>query len=816
MAGLAVGVAPSATPASAVPSLGLSSVSTSYLGEIDVPVTLNSRTSAPRVAVFDYDPATLRFVGVLSNLATAASRLASSARADTVTVRLSGPVTLSLAPSTLYYLRFDAVGATASTSTVRLARIVAGGRWHPEVRTATVTLDHGWQNIGPRDINTGTLLHADQSGTVADVAVAPSDSSIIYLASGQTPPVSGIAGYPGVRGFGGLYRSSDAGHTWSMVDLGLAATDVTTVAVSPTNANEVVVEVEGPTPLTGSIDKSMNGGATWQATYPAGGYGLQLVGATLYATTFGALLSSSDFGTTWRVVHAFPGLILSTATVSPDGSVILAGVWHASSQYLTGVASDYAQIVESTDGGVTFRPVFTVAATQLPDPSISQIVIDPHQPSLWLAVTSNPYIGREDGYPSLYESLDAGATWTLIDTAAHGFPVGSPIQYVAVDPLSPYDIYAGINGWIYTSSDGGATFHVIPNFFFDIRRIVFAGPGDGLMYVGTDQGLYVSPDRGVTFTPLNDRNASLIYDIAVDGSRIITTVQDMSPVSSADGGATWGVTQVGELGLVAVDPYDASTVLLWTEPHVTNFFWISHDGGATWAVPTIDETQMATTAVWTQSAIAFAKTGAIYLAGGAGVFRSVDGGNTWTLLPGSPANAQAVAVSPSDPSTLYAGNWFGVNVSHDAGATWTHQGNATVNSLSVDPTNSLDLVGVNYQPSASPATFGMTLNGYLVLSHDGGVTWTNTSMTSVDYFADFPQVTRASPTSPLLVYTCEEGVYASTDRGTTWVDMSQNLPVRAVTAFTMAPDGTAYISTFGAGVWTYPDFARAVATAVAR
>ena len=81
-------------------------------------------------------------------------------------------------------------------------------------------------------------------------------------------------------------------------------------------------------------------------------------------------------------------------------------------------------------------------------------------------------------------------------------------------------------------------------------------------------------------------------------------------------------------------------------------------------------------------------------------------------------------------------------------------------------------------------------------------------MRSDDRLTTFPQVMFAGNSD--LIYTCQSGIFVSQDLGKTWLDMSFNLPDKAVTALTLAPDGTAFISTYGAGVWTFPDFLAAV------
>lgn len=807
---------------SASAQVQLGNVSTSYQGSIDVPVYLdNGQPFSGLSQTFSYDRSVLAFTGVLDDVASQSVTFTTATPVGgTIQVTASGTFTTPSPQTTLYYLVFSARTQSQTQTAVTLVRSTLGTNPYPGGVQSVIRLVAGWTNIGPSNINTGAGLHANQSGVASAISFAPSSPNILYLASGQAYPVSGPGnGVPDVTGRGGVFKSTDGGQTWATFNQGLAYTDVTALLVDPLDPNTVVVEVQGASPLVGAIYKTINGGLSWQQTFASGGYGLVDRNGMLYATTLHAILVSNDFGTTWQTVASFPTMIVTASSISPHAETMYVGLWPESSSYLTGVHSAYAEVAKSTDGGRTFTSSLQV--NNISNPSISQIVVDPSNPSIVWMITSSPYVGREQGNPSLWESVDDGANWTLVDAHARGINtlfsgnLRYPVQYLAYDPVNSNIVYAGIDGGLFRSTDGGTTFSEVTGMGFDIRFIRFDPANDQTIFVGTDQGLYTSSDGGSTWTPLNIRSSSLIYDMAKVGSQIFATVQDMSPLYSANDGATWGIVNLGEQGIVSVDPYKPSNVLMWTEPHVPGFFFVSNNGGTSFSrTAQIDAQGQVNEQIHESSGFAFDPVGGrMYLAGGAGIYESTDNGQSWQVLSGSPSDAFTIVTGVSTPNVIYASNWNGLYASQDFGATWSLVNKMPFNSLAVDPQDTNLVVGSQYLPSNQISTFGMTLQGTVYISQDGGKTFTLNPMSSTDPFQVPPQVYFVSASAgPVLVYTSASGIFTSSDLGKTWQNDSYNLPDLAVTSFILSSGGTAYVSTYGSGIWRFPNFLSALSS----
>src|SRR5947209_495051 len=182
----------------------------------------------------------------------------------------------------------------------------------------------------------------------------------------------------------------------------------------------------------------------------------------------------------------------------------------------------------------------------------------------------------------------------------------------------------------------------------------------------------------------------------------------------------------------------------------------------------------------------------IYVApAGGGVWKTTNGGTSWTPLTDNQATLSmgAVAISVSNPNVIYAGTGEannsgdsnfgrGILVSTDAGATWalrTGPGGVfnrlAVSQIAVNPTNA----NTAYAAFGDFAANGLfSFNTGIYKTTDGGITWTNTT-TAIDTVRPWSDV-QIDPTTPSIVYAAHgdlfghvaNGVYKSIDSGATW------------------------------------------------
>jgi photosystem II stability/assembly factor-like uncharacterized protein len=439
----------------------------------------------------------------------------------------------------------------------------------------------------------------------------------------------------------GLFRSPDAGARWKSVG-GLAR--IASLAVDPDNRRVVFAGTEG-----GGVRRSDDQGITWVAT--AAGDGdfrallvLPLSHAVLAASEAG-MFRSGDRGLTWDRLPEPPARILALAM--DEGGRILA-------------ATAGGGLQASTDAGTSWVSV-ALARSYL-----TCVAATGSAPSRLVA-------GSPDG---IYLSIDGGKSWKLARLG--------PTE--AVSCVSPASILAGTtrgavrregSAGTWKPSNVGLTGAVVYTVAAtpDRRGDVLAGTSAGLLR--GDEGSWTSvsgiPEGLVVYTvaPRSEGGDVLVGAVGSVGR-------------SDDHGISWSFTPSYDAFSVLVDALHPERAFVATRGGLLR----TDDDGRTWSA----------------SVAGFEKTFAVQLGAdrvdvpvyyaataGSGVFRSLDGGRSWTA-GGSELTrrlVRSVAVLPGGEHAVYAGTDSGVFCSLDRGATWAPWSGglprAPVYALAFDP-----------------------------------------------------------------------------------------------------------------------------------
>jgi autotransporter-associated beta strand protein len=637
------------------------------------------------------------------------------------------------------------------------------------------------------------LTDGQASLTTGDIALAPSNSNVIYAATGE--PNNSIDSYYGR----GVLKSTDAGATWTLLNDGgvFDRKVMTRVVVSPTDPNTVYAAVygggaNGAGGNTG-IYRSTDGGTTWTnltaALTTSAGYSDFEIDPT--DPTLGYLAIGSAFGDATNGVYKTSDLQDATPT--------------------------WTRVPTVTNGSGNGRTLIAVSPSS---PSTVYAEVDS---------SASPY-----NILAFYQSTDSGATWTDRVAGNAGFPVSCPNGQgwydlgLIVDPTNPNTVIisgSASSQRLQRSTDGGVTWSSLlgsgTNPHVDHHALAF--DASGRLLDGDDGGVYrlntVSP---ISWVSLNGATTGTATRTALDTNQFVGIAVHPTNANLAIGGTQDNGTQRfnDNLGWTSVDGGDGGAVL-WDVNTTNDLYRVSPVGsfgaGAFMRRSTNGGTSFSsiTTGIVNASNAQFYPPLALDPATGS--HRVFLGTNVVNVLTdgtvASPVWAQygvalpatnslaAIGIGASNPNTLYVSSNSGnVYVTTDAGATWqtrTPSSGGSFHDFAVDPTNSNIAYVVSDNFSGTVRIWRTT---------NAGGTWTSIMGTGLPNVPTQTVALDPGPTSAssddVLYVGDDQGVYRSTDLGTTWTLFGTGLPNGIVSDLEFNPALRILAAgTYGRGVW---------------
>ena len=348
-----------------------------------------------------------------------------------------------------------------------------------------------------KTVNAGTtwtpLFDKEASYSIGEIALDPSDVNTVWVGTGENT---------GGRhnGFGdGVYRSRDGGETWE--NLGLENSDhISKIIVHPEDPNTVWVAAQGPLWSKGGdrgLFKTTDGGKTWKNKLSAG------VWTGVTDLVIDPRNPDRLYAATWqhhRTVAAYMG-------GGPESGIHV-----------------------SDDGGENWEKI----NTGLPKGNMGKIglAISPQNPDVLYAAIE---LDRRTG--GVWRSQTKGMSWTKMSDAVGG---GTGPHYYTEVFASPhqFDKIYMVSNTTQISEDGGKTWANINNEYkhVDDHAIAFRADDPEYILFGSDGGLYESYDSEKTWRFINNLPVTQFYKVAVDDAEPFYNVYGGTQDNNSQGG----------------------------------------------------------------------------------------------------------------------------------------------------------------------------------------------------------------------------------------------------------------------------------------
>ena len=690
----------------------------------------------------------------------------------------------------------------------------------PSDHASTVYVGVGSGNLWKSTDNGITWLpifEHESTGSIGDVAVAPSDPKIVWLGTGETQPRHSGYSYAGM----GVFRSADAGSTWQ--HFGLADTHhIGKVLIDPGDPDVVHVAAIG---------------RFWGPNAERG----------VFRTT--------DAGRSWEKV-----LFIDDHTGAVDlarhpgrPEVLYAAMWQhgggegAKDGWRGGVHSG---IYRSTDTGKSWVRV----TAGLPDGPVGRIglAVTAAAPDRVFAFVDDQSPGPDEKQSivgaTLYRSEDAGSTWHRANDASlyEVFGIyGWKFCDVHVSATDPEVVFV-LGNRAYRSSDGGRSFERVGE---EIVRIndtrgevlhldhheLWIDPSDSdHLLLGNDGGLFQSWSGGRTWLHHNNIPAAEFYAVAVDSHTPFHIFG-----GTQDNAALFGPSDFDVNSQKGIDPWENVYLDRWTggdsfdtllDPTDERFVYYEHQHGdllrmdltggsvqsggpATQRIrPHAPEGEPPWRFGWHAPLILSGHDPRRLYMGGNQLLVTRDRGESWSAVSpdlAEPAGAPwdrvpfgtitSIAESPLDERLLYVGTEGGrVWRTTDGGTGWERIGGALPDKWINRVLASRHAVDTVYVALSGYREDDFV--SYLFVSDDRGGTWRSLA---AELPSETVHVVREDPTDADLLYLgTTHGVFVSMDRGLSWEALGAGLPTTPVHDLVVHPrDPVLVAGTHGRSCW---------------
>lgn len=638
-------------------------------------------------------------------------------------------------------------------------------------------------------------------GSVGAIAVSESNPNVVYVGMGEHAPRGVMTSHGD-----GVYKSNDAGKTWTPV--GLEKTQhISRIVVHPTNSEILWVAAQGalhgPTRERG-IYKSVNGGKSWKKT--------------LYVNT---LTGASE---------------LSIDSNNPN--VLYAALWeHIRKPWQVVSGGSGSGLYKSTDGGETWKTIHEGLPKEKGKMAIA--VSPANSQTVYSLIESDSQ--QEKG--GLFVSKDAGSSWSRVSGDHRLIQRAWYYIEIALDPNNEDVVYV-MSASTYKSIDGGQSWERIPSAHGDYHDLWINPQNASNMILTSDGGSEITFDAGAHWSRIDHLPTAQFYRINTDNLypyNIYGGQQDNSSVKIASigigsggiGVQHWSSSAGGESAFLAFDPDRPTKVMGGSYLGTIEILDVATQQSTEIMIEPnlylgLAARDMKYLYNWNAPIIRSQHEENTYFHCAQYVLRTRDEGLSWEVISpnltrnedkkqgngGGPYTNEAVGAenygtisymveSPHEAGVFYTGSDDGlVYRTKDNGISWK---NVTPKGLEETLINSIE-VSPNDPATVYIATTRYKFNDFtpaLYKSTNYGQSWTLISKT-LPKDAYTKVVREDTARKDLLFAGTVAGVYASWDGGLHWKSLQLNLPKTPITDLKVAHNDLV-VATQGRSFWILDD-----------
>jgi photosystem II stability/assembly factor-like uncharacterized protein len=654
-----------------------------------------------------------------------------------------------------------------------------GGVWK------TTDFGHTWKPI----------FDEQPTGSIGDVVVSPSNPNVVYVGSGE-----GLQ-RPDLSVGDGMYKSMDAGKTWSNIGL-KNAQQIGGLAIDPTNENRLFVAALG---------------------HPYG------------ANEERGVYRTVDGGKTWeRVLYKDENTGAIQVAIDPNNAnIVYADMWAGRQGPWENGAWNGKEsgLFKSVDGGTTWKKLTTgLPTTEQGLGRIGFCIAPSNSNRLYATVDAGKFGG-------IYRSDDAGESWTNINADERLWGRGSDFAEVKVDPTNADIVYtADVVTW--KSMDAGKTwtaFRGAPG-GDDYHRIWINPNNNKIILIASDQGAIITVNGGETFSSWYNQPTAQFYHVSADNAfpyNVYSGQQESGSVGIASRGndgiitfRDWHPVGAEEYGYVVADPLDNNII---------------YGGKISRYDKRTGQAQNIAPEAVRSGQYRFIRTAPVlfnpidkktlYYAGNV-LFKTNNGGNSWQVISPDLSRDSAdivknipnnigiytnedmkkmkrrgviytVAPSYVDINTIWCGTDDGlIHVTKDGGKTWRN-----VTPPQLTPWSKVSLMDashtdVNTAYAAVNKIRLADMQPHIYKTTDGGKTWIEITNGLPN---DPINVVKEDPIRKGLLFAgSERAVYVSFDDGANWQSLRLNMPATSIRDLVIKDDDLV-IGTHGRSFWILDD-----------